>query len=103
MESFVFKDKDLEGEMVEYGENKDLSEKFNKGKAKSETLKGPVILTQLFQVTLPPDLLVATGVVWIWFAVVSTGQLLSLQLNSNSFIINPKDPNKTLVVASSIH
>lgn len=45
MESFVFKDKELVGEIVEYGENKDLlSEKFNKGKAKKETLKGPVVL-----------------------------------------------------------
>lgn len=61
VESLVFKDKSLGEKLVEHGESKDLlSEKFNKGKAKKKMPKGPVILTQLFQVTLPPDFLVGS-------------------------------------------
>lgn len=46
---------------MEHSESKDLlQEKFNKGKAKKKMPKGPVILTQLFQVTLPPDFLVGS-------------------------------------------
>lgn len=61
MESLVFKDKGLEEKLVEHGESKDLlSEKCNKGKAKNKMPKGPVILTQLFQVTLPPGFLVGS-------------------------------------------